>query len=35
LRPATASSLSVSTDFDGLVDFSETPVARMLMPKRT
>jgi NAD(P)-dependent dehydrogenase (short-subunit alcohol dehydrogenase family) len=27
--------LSVSTDFDGLVDFSETPVARMLMPKRT
>jgi hypothetical protein len=26
--------LSVSTDFDGLVDFSETPVARMLMAKR-
>lgn len=27
-------SLSVSTDIDGLVPFAETPVARMLMPKR-
>jgi NAD(P)-dependent dehydrogenase (short-subunit alcohol dehydrogenase family) len=26
--------LSVSTDFDGMVDFSETPIARMLLPKR-
>jgi NAD(P)-dependent dehydrogenase (short-subunit alcohol dehydrogenase family) len=25
--------LSLSTDFDGLGDFAETPVARMLMPK--
>ena len=28
-------SLGVSTDFDGLTDFSETPVARMLIPNRT
>ncbi|NTX34926.1 MULTISPECIES: oxidoreductase [unclassified Myxococcus] len=27
-------SLSVSTDIDGLVPFAETPVAKMLMPKR-
>src|SRR5713101_7605037 len=27
--------LSLSTDFDGLGDFSETPVARSLIPKRT
>jgi NAD(P)-dependent dehydrogenase (short-subunit alcohol dehydrogenase family) len=27
--------LSVSTDFDGLTDFAETPVARMLTPKRS
>lgn len=27
--------VSVSTDFDGMVDFSETPVARMLDPKRS
>jgi len=26
--------LSVSTDFDGLVDFSETPIAKMLSEKR-
>jgi NAD(P)-dependent dehydrogenase (short-subunit alcohol dehydrogenase family) len=27
--------LSVSTDFDGLVDFSETPVAKSLTPKKS
>lgn len=26
--------LSVTTDFDGLSDFSETPIAKMMMPKR-
>ena len=26
--------LSVSTDFDGLVDFAETPVAKMLVGKK-
>ena len=28
-------SVSVSTDFDGLVDFAQTPVARMLVPQRS
>jgi NAD(P)-dependent dehydrogenase (short-subunit alcohol dehydrogenase family) len=27
-------SFSVSTDFDGLGDFSETPIAKMMMPKK-
>ncbi|NMO23259.1 SDR family NAD(P)-dependent oxidoreductase [Pyxidicoccus fallax] len=27
--------LSMSTDYDGLVDFAETPVARMLLPQRS
>ncbi|MFP2925824.1 oxidoreductase [Pyxidicoccus sp. 3LG] len=27
--------LSKSTDYDGLVDFAETPVARMMVPKRS
>jgi NAD(P)-dependent dehydrogenase (short-subunit alcohol dehydrogenase family) len=27
-------SLSVSTDFDGLGDFSETPIAKMMMPQK-
>ncbi|PTL81252.1 oxidoreductase [Vitiosangium sp. GDMCC 1.1324] len=27
--------LSVSTDFEGLVDFAETPIAKMLMSKRS
>ncbi|MCY1078160.1 oxidoreductase [Archangium lansingense] len=27
--------LSLSTDFDGMIDFSETPVAKMLMSKRS
>jgi hypothetical protein len=28
-------SVSVSTDFDGLVDFAQTPVAQMLKEKRS
>ncbi|WP_394824501.1 oxidoreductase [Pendulispora albinea] len=31
---ATWRSLSVSTDFDGLADFAETPVAKMLLAKK-
>jgi NAD(P)-dependent dehydrogenase (short-subunit alcohol dehydrogenase family) len=30
-RAAVAAALSVSTDVDGLVDFSETPMAKMLV----
>ncbi|MDY7226991.1 oxidoreductase [Hyalangium rubrum] len=35
LEDAQWRAVSASTDFDGLVDFAETPVAQMLRPKRS